>query len=261
MNSSSPPPDAAADTGKLFDSPAFADRLAGKIALISSMPDPGEACALLKNIAGELGCESSAFATFLQNDPWHQTYRFLLACHPGWCALYQRLAWFADDPWLLYARANSSPAKDVDIPCRTAKQFEIVALARRFDVQSALVVPAPASGGLTRIGVLMLGSSKPGYFDSAHFAKLRILARSVSFEFLDWYTAFVREELRRTCKLSDIDIELLKFERAGLSSKEIFRSTGISAVSVDSRFQRLIARLKVPNRRAASQLAAEYGLI
>lgn len=261
MSSSSGRSDDRSVRSDPFGSPGFADALAGKIALIASMPEPGEACALLRDIASDLGCSSSAFATFLQDDPWHQTYRFLLACHPSWCAQYQRLAWFADDPWLIYARTNSSPAKDVDIPCRTAKQFEIVALARRFEVESALIVPAPASSGLTRLGVLMLGSSKLGFFDNPNFVKMKIHARSIASEFLDWYTAFIREELRRTCKLIDIDIELLRLDRAGMSSKEIARAIGLSATSVDSRFQRIIARLKVPNRRAASQVAAEYGLI
>lgn len=241
--------------------PASTDRIATKIAQIGSITGPEDACALLKEIAHDLGCESSAFATFLQDDPWHQTYRFLLACHPSWCAQYQKLAWFADDPWLLYARANVRPALAAEIPCHTVKQEGILALARRFDVRAALIVPAPASAGLTRLGVLMLGSPDDLHFDSPEFPKLKVLARSLSSEFLDWYTSYLREEFRRASKMTDLDIELLKFERLGVSSKEIFRLTGVSSKSVDSRFQRIIGRLKVGSRRAAAQLAAEYGLL
>ena len=35
----------------------------------------------------------------------------------------------------------------------------------------------------------------------------------------------------------------------------------MSPTAVNSRFQRLNAKLGVPNRKAAAQLAAEYGLI
>ena len=225
------------------------------------MRDPGAACSVLKDVAAEFGCESSAFATFLQDDPWHQTYRFLLACHPAWCAQYQRLAWFADDPWLAYARTSAIPATDSDIPVRTAKQRAIVDMARQFDVNSALIIPVPASGGLSRLGVLMLGSSRKAFFDIPEFPTLKIVARAFASELHDWYIAFIRQELRVVCRLSELDIELLRLDRAGFSTKEIHRSTGISPASVDSRFQRLMSRLKVPNRRAASHLAAEYGLI
>ena len=261
MTSSSFPPDVGARWAAAADYPVSTDSIATKIAMVSSMAGPEEACSLLREIASELGCESSAFATFLQDDPWHQTYRFLLACHPSWCAQYQRLAWFADDPWLLYARANVRPALSTEIPSQTAKQEEVLALARRFDVRAALIVPAPASAGLTRLGVLMLGSSDDMHFDKPGFAKLKVLARSLSSEFLDWYTVYLRDEFRRTSKLTDLDIELLKLERLGMSSKEICRAIGLSANAVDSRFQRMISRLKVANRQAAAQLAAEYGLV
>lgn len=255
------PLSSAYELQSMLESSGHAEKVMDEIAEISKAPDVSEAVQVLKHISGMLGCKSAAFASFLQDDPWHQSYRFLLACHPAWCASYQSLAWFADDPWLAYARTNVLPARDDEIQVRTPKQQEIVELARRFDVVSALIVPAPSPGSLSRLGVLMLGSSEPGFFLKVDSKKLRLLARALASELHDWYTARLASELIETAKLTELDLDLLRHERAGLSSKEIERLIGSSAHAIDSRFQRILSRLKVQSRRSAAQMAAEYGLI
>lgn len=246
-----------------FAVPEYMDTVMTRIAGLQEAWDEGESCARLQEIAALLGCENAAFATFLANDPWHQSYRFLLACHPAWCARYQGLAWFADDPWLDYARTHSLPARDDQIVCRTRKQQEIVDLARSFGVMSALIVPSPSSAGLSRLGVLMLGSGRSDYFDlpPAVFGKVKAVARALCAELHDWATANMRNELMESARLTTADLDLLRHERAGLSTKEIERVVGQSRAAIDSRFQRILARLRVPNRRAAAQFAAEHGLI
>lgn len=237
------------------------DRFINRVSEIGQVSDPSEGCLVLKECAALLGIESAAFATFVEEDPWHQSYRFLLACHPAWCAEYQRLAWFADDPWLAYARTNAVPARSTEIAVRTDKQRYIVELARRFGVESALIVPTPSSPGVSRLGVLMLGSSRRDFFDAPAFSKYKVFARSLALEVYDWYVAFLRSQLVATAKLTEKDIELLQHERAGVSTKDIARSLGMQTSAIDSRFQRIIARLGVHNRRAAARVAAEYGLI
>ena len=241
--------------------PQLADQAATRFGSIAATDDPSQACMVLGECASMLGVESAAFATFLEEDPWHQSYRFLLACHPAWCAEYQRLGWFVDDPWLIYARTNTVPARSSEIPARNERQQSIVDLATRFGVEAALIVPVPASGNISRLGVLMLGSSQPDFFDSPRFAKYKVLARALAMELHDWYIAFMRREMLAAAKLSDADIEMLRHERAGISTKVIARHMEMTPSAVDSRFQRIIARLGVPNRRAAARKAAEYGLI
>ena len=232
------------------------------ISSIDTMGDPGDACERLRTIAGQLGFESAAFATFLQNDPWHQSYRFLLACRDDrWCASYQRNAWFADDPWLAYARTCSTPAKISDIDCRSDKQREIVGMARQYGVSQGLIVPCPPATGISRLGVLMLGCADSGYLDTPAYSKLKVIARSLASELLDWYVSFMREELRSAAKLTDADVDLLRCEREGMSTKDIERRLGFHSAAINSRFQRIIAKMQVSGRRAASQVAAEYGLI
>ena len=245
----------------LFEGPGFVDHMLEQIGRISKAQDQADACSALGEVAAMLGCESAAFATFLQDDPWSQSYRFLLACHPAWCAEYQALSWFADDPWLAYARTHVLPARDDEIKVTTPKQREIVEMAKRFNVNSAFIVPAASPGAVSRLGVLMLGSSKVGYFHTEKGQKFKMVARSLSLELHDWYTGMLQRELLGSSKLSDVDLDLLRHERAGMQSKDIERLMGVSASAIDSRFQRILSRLKVPSRRAASTLAAEYGLI
>jgi len=239
------------------------DEVLQAVSRIREALDQGTVCLRLREVAALLGCSSAAFATFLPVDPWHQSYRFILACHPGWCAKYQRLAWFADDPWLNYARTHMFPARGSDIPCKSEKQTEIVALARSYGVEASFITPSPAGGGLFRLGVLMLGASDARHFDvdDPTYAKLKSVSRIVCSELHDWMAGFLRHELLSAAKLTETDISLLRHERAGLSSKEISRVEGISQRAIDSRFQRILGRLRVASRRAAAQTAAEHGLL
>jgi DNA-binding NarL/FixJ family response regulator len=62
-------------------------------------------------------------------------------------------------------------------------------------------------------------------------------------------------------QLTGVDLDLLRQEHRGLSTKEIARELRLSAHGIDNKFRRLSARLGVSNRRAAAALAATYGLI
>ena len=76
-----------------------------------------------------------------------------------------------------------------------------------------------------------------------------------------WWIATMRRALMDASGLSSAELTLLVYERRGLATKHIAGITGTSTSSVDSRFQRINAKLDAPNRKAAAQLAAEYGLI
>ena len=133
---------------------------------------------------------------------------------------------------------------------------------RQFGFRSAYIVPAPTSGGLSRVGVLCLGSSAaPGFFDDDGYLTLKMLARALAMELHEWWIARIKRELVVNARLMDDDLALLAHERLGHSTKLIAAALDMSPNAMDSRFQRLNAKLGVPNRKAAAQLAAEYGLI
>ena len=169
---------------------------------------------------------------------------------------------FAQDPWLAYATRNSRPARASEIPATTKRHQAVVELAARFGFRSVVVVPAPSGGMLTRIGVLCLGSKQEGFFDDDEsYAVLKFASRSLAMELHEWWVAQVKRELLFNARISSDDLDLLRLERLGRSTKQIAAELNMSAGSVNSRFQRVNEKLGVPSRRAAAILAGEYGLI
>jgi DNA-binding CsgD family transcriptional regulator len=222
--------------------------------------DEGEAVALLKQGSERLGADSAAFASFIRDDPSHESYRFLLACDPVWCCEYERRAWYANDPWLNYALNHSEPARASEIAVGPQHRA-VLKLAEEFGVRSAVIVPAPSSGGLTRVGVLCLGSSTAGFFEGDGFIALKVVARSLAMELHEWWIGRIRRDLIANAQLTPDDLILLRHERLGHRTKRIATELALSPSSIDTRFQRVNAKLGVPNRAAAARMAAEYGLI
>jgi DNA-binding CsgD family transcriptional regulator len=223
--------------------------------------EASEVIDLLHEGTSRLGADVSCFLTFIREDLSLASFRFLLACDPQWCVDYEASGWYTDDPWLAYARAHSEPVLASRLSLHSDKERELVRLAGRYGFESALIVPAPSSGGLTRIGMLCLGSFTPGFFEDAGLGALKLAARPLSTELHEWSTAQLRRELIGAARISSEELILLERQRRGFTTKRIASSTGFTHASVNSRFQRLIAKLDVPNRREAARLAAEYGLI
>ena len=240
---------------------AYSDKVLETIRLLAQAADEAQAVDVLAAASRLLGTDAAAFVSFVRDDPSHESFRFLLACDPVWCLEYERRAWYNDDPWLQYSLTHSEPARAEDIPPGTAKQRAVVELAVEYGFRSALIVPAPSSGALTRTGVLCLGSSAPAFFRDAGYLSLKVLARSLAMELHEWWMARIKNELIASARLTDEDLTLLMHERLGHSTKFIAANLDISPNAINSRFQRMNAKLGVPNRKSAAPLAAEYGVI
>lgn len=241
--------------------PTYSSNVMAIIGRLAHAGDEVQALDGLAAAADQMGTDAAAFVSFSKDDPSHESFRFLLACDPVWCLEYERRAWYTNDPWLQYCLTHSEPARGEDIAPGSAQQRAVVELAAQFGFRSALIVPAPSTGGLTRIGVLCLGSSAPGFFDDEGSLPLKMLARNLAMELHAWWVARIKRELIDSAGLLDEDLALLMHERLGHSTAFIANALDMSPSAVNSRFQRMNARLGVPNRKAAAQLAAEYGLI
>jgi DNA-binding CsgD family transcriptional regulator len=239
----------------------FAARFSETVQKVSSATDAAEAVILLKQAASLLGADTAAFGSFIRDDPSHASYRILLACDPVWCLEYGRRAWHLDDPWLNYALEHSEPIRARELAAQSAAQRSLIELAKQFGVESAVIVPAPSGGQVTRVGVLLLGSPIPDYFEDDGFIALKVQARSLAMELHEWWIDQIKRELIAERRITPEDIVLLRRERLGQSTKKIASELDASPSSIDSRFQRINAKLDVPNRRLAAHLAAEYGLI
>ena len=223
--------------------------------------DHMQAVELLQRATRRMGAEVAIFASFIRDDETYRSYRLLLACDPRWFSEYERQGRYDDDPWLAYALRYVTPVRSSQIPVTTGSERAAVDLAAKYGFRSAVIVPTPSSGRLSRTGVLCLGSSKPSYFDDEGYVALRMVARGVAMELHDWWIDRLGAELIAKAELSKDDLVLLAHERRGLSSKLMARALNVSVSSIDSRFYRMLPRLGVSNRRAAARLAAEYGLI
>jgi Autoinducer binding domain len=241
--------------------PGYADAVLTLLRGLPNTREPADAVAALDEAARRMGCDVAAFVSFVRDDGSHESFRFLLACDPTWCHEYERRGWYANDPWLDYALNHSEPRRGYEIAPGSRPQREVAGLASQYGFVSAVIVPAPSSRGLSRVGVLCLGSWTANYFDDEGYLALKVVARSVAMEFHEWWIAQVKREVIANAHLSEDDLVLLRHEWQNHKTKVIARELGTTRVSIDSRFQRLTEKLGVPNRRAAAVIAAEYGLI
>lgn len=241
--------------------PDYFTRVSNVVQRVPDAIDEAEAVALLQEAADRMGADAAAFVSFVRDDPSHESYRFLLACDPAWCLEYECRAWYAQDPWLNYALNHAEPALGTEIPIASRQQRATAELAGKYGFRSTAIFPAPSGGGLTRVAVLCLGSSTPGFFEADGFIPLKVVARSLAMELHDWWIARIKRELITNTRISMDDLQLLRYERMGYTTKQIAVELCTSASAVDSRFQRINAKLGVPNRKSAANLAAEYGLI
>ncbi|MBE2242432.1 MAG: autoinducer binding domain-containing protein [Burkholderiaceae bacterium] len=246
---------------ELARAPAYSETVLATIRLLAQASDEAQAVDVLAAACKQMGADAAAFVSFVRDDSSHESFRFLLACDPVWCLEYEQRAWYTDDPWLQYSLNHTEPARGEDIRPNTTQQREVIGLAAQFGFRSALIVPAPSSGALTRIGVLCLGSSAPAFFDDDGFLALKVLARTLAMELHEWWIARIKNEVLASARLSDEDLVLLMHERLGHSTKSIAAKLNMSPNAINSRFQRMNAKLGVPNRKSAAQLAAEYGVI
>ena len=216
---------------------------------------------LLRASANTLGAENAAFVSFVRESADISTCRFMLACEPGWCQRYLDANFLAHDPWLAYAAHHGEPVVASTLHSLDLEARRVIDLASENGFASAVLVPVHSGAGHSRISLLCLGSPQAGYFEAEGFARFKLGARLLAAELHDWWMERIRRELIVKARITPSDLDLLRHEYHGHSSKEIAAALQVSASSINSRFQRMNTKLGVPNRRMAARLAAECGLL
>jgi DNA-binding CsgD family transcriptional regulator len=240
---------------------AYCSRVADLAELIAAADDLPAIHGLLHRVTAALGAERSLFATFARCDGASSSYRLLFDCDPILSQRYLNESCFEHDAWLAYASTHSEPVVVTALTALNPSQRKVAAIVADAGFVSAALIPAHSSDRHGRTSVLCLGHSQPEFFDAASFNRLRVAARSVAMELHDWWASFERHELMRRTPISDGELMLLERHCMGQCSKRIAADLHVSRQSVNSRFQRLIVKLGVPNRRAAAQRAIDCGLI
>ena len=205
----------------------YTERITAVAERIVEAKDQATVHALLTEGVHALGADNAVFVSFIRDNADLSACRFMLVCEPDWCRRYLDAGCFAHDPWLA----------------------------------SAALVPAHSGAGHSRISLLCLGSTSPSFFDGEGFGRFRLGARLIAAELHDWWLARIRRELIVKARITQADLELLRHEHQGHSSKRIAAELHVSKSSINSRFQRMNMKLGVPNRRLAARLAVECGLL
>jgi DNA-binding CsgD family transcriptional regulator len=245
----------------IVSSPDYASRISDVIRQIRVADERSQVLELLHTTTRHLGVDISAFSSFTASEAARPSYRVLLACDQRWAIEYEKAKGPAHDPWLAYARAQSEPIRSSQIALSNSAEREIADLYVAFGFVSAVIVPTPPSRCSTRLGALFLGASKTDYFDSEGYDNLTVVARSVAMELNEWFVASIRAEVQAAVHLTDADLRLLSLVHAGHPTKEIARRLNRSPQSINSRLQRINAKLGVKRRKSAEKIATENDLI
>jgi len=228
---------------------------------IADAPEPCSALELLHQCVAVLGAEQGFLISFVRDSIDTAACRLMVACDPVWCQHYLEKDCLQHDPWLLYATRHSEPVVASCLPVGPPSGQAVVNLARAHGFASAAIFPAHSGAGLSRISVLVLGSSQPGYFEADGFARLRVGARTLAAEFHDWWLKRIRREFLLRSKFTADDLDLLRRQQLGHTSKKMAIDLGMTHQSINSRYQRMNQRVGVLNRRSALTLAQECGLL
>jgi len=245
----------------LTRSPDYGVRVIEELSVIGDADSTETVMSLFAQAVENLGADAGVFMSYLRDDATRASYRSLLACDPVWASEYARRGWFECDPWLRHATHDTEPIRAGELTLMSAEEEAFVDASAAFGFASAVIAPAPTCVGLSRVGVLCIGSKQAGFFDDEGYAKLRVLARALAMELHRWLLQSIRRDLLLKSRLTAADIELLRHEEAGHSSKVIGAALNIEAKTVDCRFQRVSAKLDAPNRRMAVRIARLYGLL
>lgn len=229
--------------------------------LITDARSSGEVISLFREAVVGLGADAGVFLSFLRDDATRTSLRSLWACDPSWAADYASQRWFEHDPWLRYASSDAEPIRSSNLTCWSIEENAFVRAAAEHGFASALIAPAPSPVGLSRVGVLCLGSAGSSRFAGESYPQARVLARALAMELHHWIAKSMREELLQGVRFTEADLNLLRHEAAGHSSKVIGAVMSLEAKTIDCRFQRVNAKLGAPDRRTAVRIARLYGLL
>lgn len=231
------------------------------VAQLGQARHEAEAIQHLRQATALLGADAAMYTSFVRDDATLASYRSLLACDPRWAAEYARNGWCADDPWVHYALHCSEPIRASELSILNPRQRLVAQAAANYGFRSAVIVPTPSPAGQSRVGVLCMGSAHEGYFEDEAYGQVKTLVRGLAMELQDWWHHRIKRELLARAHISDEDLDLLRHEAQGHSSKVIAQALGTEAKTIDCRFQRLNVKLGVANRRDAVRLGVLYGLI
>jgi DNA-binding NarL/FixJ family response regulator len=245
----------------LVSDEGYTSRVSRIVERIPSAADQAELHRLLRAGVAALGAERAAFVSFEKERSELSSCRFMLDCEPHWCQRYLQQGGPRIDAWIRYAARASEPVVASALNIVDPAQQAVAALAVEAGFVSALLVPAHSGENNPRVSLLCLGHATSGYFEAEGLARVRVNARALALEIHDWWLARIREQTLERSRITAEELDLLERFWLGQTSKRIGADLHLSPAAVNSRFQRLRAKLGVSSRKSAARRAADCGLI
>jgi len=244
----------------LPDTPACALPILELLSSVATAHSAELAIEMFSRLRRLIGADSGVFLSTIKDDAARTSIRSLLACDPQWAIEYSRIDWHASDPWLRHALASQAPIRGEELAVLPREQA-FVQRSAMLGFASTIVVPAHSCFGTARVGVLILGSNQAGFFGGVGYQLVRVVARALAMELHEWMLQAIRNDLLERSRITPDEIDLLRHEAAGHTSKMIAAALNMKARTVDCRFQRVNAKLNAPDRRTAMRIARLYGLL
>jgi DNA-binding CsgD family transcriptional regulator len=229
---------------------------------IISAEDDSEVAIYVKEIVSALGGESYVFVSLHPSDVSanRSTHRFLIGCRPEWCQMYNANKWFMTDPYLEYARSNTSPIMGSQISAETQGQREMLAAASENGFRSGVVVPVHTSD-VGRIGVLYVGSDEEQAKGERILNSQRLYLRSLAMELLDWSAKVTKREVLATLAITDKDLRVVGYVKSGFKAQDIAREMDVSVQTVYGNYKKIKDKLGVTHISDAVKFVEVNGLL
>lgn len=187
-------------------------------------------------------------------------YRYLVGCDLKLCYRYLLQKWHAIDPFISYARQNTSPILTSDVPHDSEGQQRMKAAAEESGFRGGIAIPAHSSSSAL-LAVLYLGTDEGPERARQSLTLHRGLMRALALELLEWWSRRLRDMQLAELDLDDFDIELLCKARDRATTQESARELGLTVACVKTRYEKLIRKLESPCKRSAVEKAVALGLI
>lgn len=243
------------------EQPEFAQHALQAINGLRGASDPCDLLQRFRRACTALGSHGGLYIQAVPETEDRWLHLALLACEPRLATAIRNCRSLQAHRWVRHAARQGDTVLLSDLADSEVRTDGAALLLRDHGFRSGLLVPTHGGTQTARFGLLCLGSPIAGDFENPAARPVFVLAQAMALELNAWWLAYTRCELRRSARLRSDDLQLLALERDGLSSKEIARVTGSSSASVDSRFQRIGAKLGCPSRKAAAAKAAAHGLL
>lgn len=238
------------------------DTLLADIEALGACEDEVVLHRVLRRVMARMEIPQFLYSTFpAEDEAAGSHHHFLVGCAPAWIQLYQQRHWYHNDPFLMHARAQTSPALGSQLPCQSVGQQQMREMAVQYGWRSCMVVPAHTSTPALVGALLVANDHEPASGGEARLWHWQVLLRAVSAILLEQRLAAHQRDCLQVWQLDARELEMLALVNAGHAAHEVAARLELSVSTVYTAYARLNEKLGVTRIQEAARLARQHGLL